>query len=158
MSDLYSSAESALIATPIAYRKPLPKIDVWNKPFWDACARGVLVAQRDSDGHVWFPPSPMSPINHSSDWTWTALSGLGTVLSWVVFHQKYFAGFDDEAPYNVAIVQLDEGPLIYTNLVDLGTSAIGIGQRVSVRFLDMDGNSKLPVFAPANEDISKEST
>jgi uncharacterized OB-fold protein len=100
----------------------------------------------------------VSPINRASDWTWIALSGLGTVVSWVVFHQKYFPGFSDEVPYIVAAVKLDEGPVIYTNLVHIDMSAIEIGQRVTVRFRDMGGKRRLPVFAPLNDCLSKEST
>jgi uncharacterized OB-fold protein len=133
-------------ATP--YRKPMPVIDVWNKPFWDATRKGVFMAQRDAQGHVWFPPSPVSPFTHSDRWEWVALSGSGTVVSWVVFHQKYFAGFADVLPYNVAMVRLDEGPLIYTNLVDLEGTPITSGLRVTVQFREMDGRFQLPVFAP----------
>jgi uncharacterized OB-fold protein len=141
-----STANTPLAATP--YRRPMPVIDVWNKPFWDATREGVFMAQGDEEGHVWFPPSPVSPFTHSDRWEWVALSGRGVVVSWVVFHQKYFAGFADALPYNVAAVQLQEGPLIYTNLVDLKGMPISSGLKVRLQFCEMDGRFQLPVFAP----------
>lgn len=139
--------------TQPAYRKPLPVVDVWNKPFWDACKQHRFTAQRDcGTGHVWFPPAPVSPATHSTDWEWVDLSGRGTVWSWVVFHQKYYSGFADELPYNVAIVQLDEGPRIMTNLVGLSNDSIRIGMRVGVTFRDVDDRFSIPVFEPVGED------
>ena len=78
-------------------------------------------------------------------------SGLGTVTSWVVFHQKYYAGFADELPYNVAMVQLDEGPCIFTNLVGIANDDIRIGQRVRVTFRDANEQVSIPVFEPVPE-------
>lgn len=138
--------------TSTPYRKPLPVIDVWNKPFWDACREHRLVMQRDSaTGEIWFPPAPVAPRTLSREWEWTQLSGLGTVTSWVVFHQKYYAGFADELPYNVAMVQLDEGPCIFTNLVGIANDDIRIGQRVRVTFRDANEQVSIPVFEPVPE-------
>lgn len=134
------------------YRKPLPVIDVWNRPFWDACREHRLVMQRDrATGEFWFPPGPVTPRTLSKDWEWTELSGLGTVTSWVVFHQQYYAGFADELPYNVAMVKLDEGPYIFTNLVGIANEDMRIGQRVRVTFRDANEQVSIPVFEPVRE-------
>ena len=152
MPDSSATAANAVTSSAAlaakSYRRPMPVIDVWNKPFWEATREGVFMAQRDEGGHVWFPPSPVSPFNNSDRWEWVAVSGSGTVVSWVIFHQKYFAGLADALPYNVAVVRLDEGPLIYTNLVDLHGTPIASGLRVSLQFSNMDGRFQLPVFAP----------
>jgi uncharacterized OB-fold protein len=138
------------ISTP--YRKPLPVIDVWSKPFWNACREHRLLMQRDNTtGEFWFPPSPVAPRTLSKEWQWAELCGLGTVTSWVVFHQKYYAGFADELPYNVATVQLDEGPFIFTNLVGIANADIRIGQRVRVTFRDANEQASIPVFEPVGE-------
>lgn len=151
MSDIYSSAGKSPDSTATGYRKPRPMIDPWNKRFWEATNDGVLLGQQDEAGNMWFPPSPVSPYTRTKAWEWKALSGYGTVASWVMFHQKYFAGFGDTMPYNVAMVRLDEGPLIYTNVVELEDTALSIGMRVTVRFNPMDGTMQLPVFAPVRE-------
>ncbi|HSV54297.1 MAG TPA: OB-fold domain-containing protein [Burkholderiaceae bacterium] len=138
--------------TSTPYRKPLPVIDVWNKPFWDACREHRFVMQRArATGEFWFPPSPVAPGTLSKEWEWAELSGLGTVTSWVVFHQKYYAGFADELPYNVAMVQLDEGPFIFTNLVGIVNEDIRVGQRVRVTFRDASEQVSIPVFEPVGE-------
>ena len=71
--------------------------------------------------------------------------------SWVVFHQKYYAGFADELPYSVALVRLDEGPLLMSNLVGVPNDALRIGQRVRVTFRDVDERISIPVFEPAED-------
>ena len=140
------------MASPTAYRKPLPTIDVWNKPFWDACREHRFIAQKDNrSGHVWFPPGPVCPTNRSSDWRWVDLSGRGTVWSWVVFHQKYYDGFESEMPYNVATVELDEGPRIMTNIVNTTNDKLRVGMRVGVTFRDVDDRIAIPLFQPIAE-------
>lgn len=152
MSDQYAGPKSpAGNGSATAYRKPMPRIDAWNKPFWDATQERQFLAQQDEAGNFWFPPGPMSPFTHTDRWRWVPLSGKGTVVSWVVFHQKYFAGFGDELPYNVALVQLAEGPVVFTNLVGVGNDNIAIGMQVQVEFSETDGTMKLPVFRPIDE-------
>ncbi|KQP19263.1 Zn-ribbon domain-containing OB-fold protein [Pseudorhodoferax sp. Leaf265] len=139
--------------TSTPYSKPLPVVDVWNRPFWNACRDHRLLMQRDkAKGEFWFPPSPVVPRTLSREWEWVELSGFGTVTSWVVFHQKYYAGFADDLPYNVAMVRLDEGPFIFTNLVGMENDDIRIGQRVRVTFRDANEQVSIPVFEPVRED------
>jgi uncharacterized protein len=126
-------------------KMPLPLLDVWNKPFWDACNDGRLTVQRcAATGKVWFPPSPVCPFDPGSKWEWVDSAGKGEVLSWVVFHQKYFEGFADRLPYNVAMVRLDEGFVLLTN-IDAPNEEIGIGRRVSLKF-ERRGDFNVPIF------------
>lgn len=134
----------------MSYTKPLPQIDTWNRPFWEACADRRLIAQRcDASGTVWFPPAPVSPVTRTAAWSWVELSGRGTVWSFVVMHQNYFKGFADEIPYNVAQVRLDEGPMLITNIVDAGPGGIEIGMPVRVVFEPCTDAITLPKFTPA---------
>lgn len=133
-----------------APRKPLPVLDAWNKPFWEACRQHRLLMQRDRHADRFFyPPAPVSPFGASRDWEWAELSGFGSVQSWVVFHQKYYAGFADEMPYAVVLVELDEGPRLMSNLIGVSNDALRIGQRVRVTFRDVDERVSLPLFEPA---------
>ncbi len=156
MSDQYAgpakTAAAADSAAPV-YRKPMPRIDAWNKAFWEGTRDKLFMAQQDEAGNVWFPPGPMSPFTHTANWKWVQLSGQGTVVSWVVFHQKYFAGFADDVPYNVALVQLAEGPVIFTNIAGISNDKMHIGMPVKVQFNEMDGTAKLPVFVPNEEGV-----
>jgi len=117
------------------YQKPLPHIVPANEPFWKAAHEGRLVAQRCNDCEkLRLPASPVCDACLSERSEWTELGGQGTVWSVCEFHRAYFASFADELPYNVALVKLDEGPRLYTNLIGVPSSQITIGHRVIVAF------------------------
>ncbi len=125
------------------YKKPLPGIDIWSRPFWAGTRAGELRMQCCGDCRtIFFPPGPVCPSCQSRNLTWETLSGRGEVLSWVIFHQLYFKGFADEQPYNVALVKLDEGPLMYTNVVGTDNDKLAIGMRLEA------------VFEPATDEIT----
>jgi uncharacterized protein len=132
------------------YNKPLPAITSLNQPYWEGLKnRKLRLQQCDECGRIWYPPSPLCPGCWSRKFTWTRLSGRGHVNSWVVFHQSYFRGYDDELPYNVAEVQLDEGPRLLTNLVDIANDRIRAGMPVEIVFDDVTPEITLAKFRPA---------
>lgn len=129
------------------YTKPLPVVDVWSRPFWEACKAHKLIAQKcTQSGEVFFPPAPVSPVTRSNEWTWVELSGRGRIWSWVVMHQLYFKSFADEIPYVIAQVKLDEGPFLVTNLVDVSRDELKIDLPVRVVFADATDTITLPKF------------
>jgi uncharacterized OB-fold protein len=131
------------------YQKPLPAISSLNKPFWEGLKRRELRMQHcDGCGKTWYPPSPLCPNCWSREFTWTRLSGRGQVSSWVVFHQSYFRGYDGEIPYNVAEVELEEGPRLLTNLVGVKHEQIRVGMAVEVVFDDVTDEITLAKFQP----------
>ena len=65
--------------------------------------------------------------------------------SWIVMHRKYFAGLADQLPYNVAFIELEEGPLMISN-VEGSNNSIQIGMRVEVFFEDLSDNFAIPRF------------
>lgn len=131
------------------YQKPLPAITSLNQPYWEALKRRELRMQQcDGCGRVWFPPSPLCPGCWSRKFTWTQLSGRGRVNSWVVFHQAYFKSYEHDIPYNVAEVELDEGPRILTNLVGIANDQIRGGMPVEVVFDDATPEITLAKFQP----------
>ena len=100
------------------YLKPLPYADADSKPYWDYAKRHELRMQSCADcGEVRFPPRPMCPACHSMREEWVPMRGTGTIYSWIVVHQSQHPAFNPDAPYNVVIVQLDEGPRLHGNLV-----------------------------------------
>jgi uncharacterized OB-fold protein len=134
---------------PETYQKPLPAITSLNQPYWEALKRRELRMQQcDGCGRVWFPPSPLCPGCWSRQFSWTQLSGRGRVNSWVVFHQAYFKSYEHDIPYNVAEVELDEGPRILTNLVGIANEAIRAGLPVEVVFDDVTPEITLAKFQP----------
>jgi uncharacterized protein len=133
----------------LQYQKPLPAISSLNRPFWEGLKHRELRLQKcESCGQIWYPPSPLCPSCWSREFTWTRLSGRGRVNSWVMFHQSYFRGFDNELPYNVAEVELEEGPRLLTNLIGIANDQIRAELPVEVVFEDATEEVTLAKFKP----------
>ena len=123
--------------------EPVPAYgDPLTVPFWEAAARRDLVVQRcQACGHHQFYPRPFCLACESADVTWVRTVGTGTIYSMTTVHMQIAPEF--EPPYVVAIVQLDEGPRLLTNVVG-GRSRIG--DRVRITWRDREGLPPLPVF------------
>ena len=131
------------------YKKPLPAISSMNQPYWDGLRRRELKLQRCNDcSQTWYPPTPFCPVCWSRNFAWQKLSGRGKVNSWVVFHQAYFSSFKDDVPYNVAEVELEEGPRLLTNLVAVDNRDITLGMPVEIVFDDVAEEVTLAKFRP----------
>ena len=129
--------------------KPLPSISDFNRPFWEAAKRHELRLQCcKSCGKFWAPNGPVCPHCFSEDYEWKRLSGRGRIATWVVFHKLYHPGFADELPYNVAFVEVDEGPRIVSNIVGVKNEGLRIGMPVEVVFEDVTTDITLPKFRP----------
>lgn len=97
---------------------PKPEPTDLSRPFWDALREGHLVVQRCNCGHAFLPARRHCPACLEPDPAWERASGKGTLVSWVVYHTAYHPAFEARLPYNVALVQLAEGPRLLTNIVD----------------------------------------
>lgn len=117
----------------MSYQKPLPFVTPMTEPFWAGTRAGRVSVQRCVGcGHLRFPPSGVCDECLGEATEWVTLSGKGTVWSVCEFHRQYFKGF--ETPYNVALVRLDEGPRMYTNIVGTAYEDILPGMRVRAVF------------------------
>jgi len=117
-----------------------PVITDVNRGFWDGAAQHRLTLQRcESCGEVRYPPAQRCPRCLAAEWSWQDVSGRGEILSFTYFHQKYHPAWADLVPYNVVLVQLDEGPRMISNVVPLSRSDLKVGLRVRVVFDDEDG-------------------
>src|ERR1043166_4949849 len=100
------------------YKKPIPVPSLESKPYWEGVRAHKLVVPRCDDcGHHWFPPSRHCPNCNSANIGWHESSGRGKVFSFVVFHRVYHPGFTGEVPYVVALIELEEGPRLLSNVV-----------------------------------------
>ena len=134
------------------YKKPLPAISTLNEPYWHGLKRHELKLQYCNDcAKTWYPPSPFCPVCWSRNFAWQKLSGQGKVNSWVVFHQAYFSSFKDDVPYNVAEVELEEGPRLLTNLVAMDYDDIIIDMPVEIVFDDVTEDVTLAKFRPTGK-------
>jgi uncharacterized protein len=129
----------------------LPQIDDANRPFWDGCRDGVLRLQRCSDcRHLRYPISIVCPHCLSTEATWEQMSGLGEVYTFAIFRHAYNDGWRDRVPYNVALVQLAEGPTLISNVVGVEPEALRVGLPVAVVFETVGDDVTVPRFAPAD--------
>ncbi len=134
------------------YAKPRPAISSLNRPYWEGLKRRELTLQACGEcGKVWYPPAPFCPVCWSRKLTWQKLCGRGKVNAWVVFHRAYFSSFADDVPYNVAEVELQEGPRLLTNLVGVDNAHIEIGLPVEIVFEDVTDELTLAKFRPMAE-------
>lgn len=129
------------------YLKPLPTISDENREFWTACKAGkIRMQQCEKCNHIRFPISHVCPKCLSYETKWTNLSGRGEVFSYVVFHQLYNKAFEKDIPYNVALIQLEEGPRMYSNIVEVDNDAVKVGDNVEVVFEKATEEVTIPKF------------
>jgi len=135
-----------------AIEKPLPRPSEDSAPFWEAAFRGELRMQRCGDcGHVRFPPALLCGRCLSAAADWARLSGRGAVYSWVIVHQSQHPAFNPDAPYNVLIVELLEGPRLHGTLVDCAPEAIRIGLPVEAVFDRVSDDTALVRWRPRRD-------
>ena len=96
---------------------PQPNITETNKPFWDGLKNGELLFQECTNGHRWLPASDFCPDCLSTFFQFKKASGKAKLISWVIYNTAHHPAFEKIVPYNVAIVELDEGPKMITNIV-----------------------------------------
>jgi hypothetical protein len=127
--------------------KPLPEPDDASRPFYEGGMQGRLMLMRCSECRTWRLPSRAHcDVCLSPQYSWEPASGRGTVRTFAVMHQRYHPGF--EYPYNLAVVELDEGPRIPTNIVGIANDDVRVGMPVVVEWEKHD-DVALPKFRPA---------
>lgn len=134
------------------YAKPLPRVTADNRAFWDATKRHELRLQRcGSCGRFRYPPAPVCPACLSETAEWARVSGRGTVTTFIVMHKVYFPGFAGDVPYNVVQVELEEGPRLTANLIDVPNDQLRVGMAVEAVFDDVTPEITLPRFRLRNQ-------
>lgn len=135
---------------PQTWRKPLPALTGEALPFWEACRRGVFLIQRcrACGRHQWYPRGVCAHC-WSGDVAWVEASGRGTVWSFTVTYANRTPGFAEELPYVLALVELEEGPKVFTNIVECDPRDVRIGMPVQVTFRQATPAVTIPYFKPA---------
>lgn len=123
--------------------RPTPE----TRHFWDGTKAGELRLQRCNDcGHIYFPPRPFCPACSSRNVEVFAATGKGKLASYVINHRPHpsFAG-----PYAIAVVELDEGPTMLSNIVgcEQTPEALVLDMPLEVTFED-NGDMAIPLFRP----------
>jgi uncharacterized OB-fold protein len=129
--------------------KPLPAVTEDGAPYWEGCREGQLRVQRcTACAHLRWPPSVLCPECLAEAGDWMALSGRGAVYSFIIVHRPQHPAFFDDVPYNVAIVELEEGIRLHTNIIDCPNEDLRIGMPVEVVFAKVSDEVTLPKFRP----------
>jgi 3-oxo-4,17-pregnadiene-20-carboxyl-CoA hydratase alpha subunit len=130
---------------PTRLRAPRGHDNAW---WWDAIERGELPIQRcRACGVLRHPPRPMCGACQSTEWDSVPAKGGGTVYSYTVLHHPKFPGYD--YPLVCAVVELDEGTRIVSNVVGCDPAEVRIGMAVQLSLDAVDDTMRLPLFRPA---------
>ena len=114
---------------------PIPAPSELSAPFWAAGLDGVLRLQECLGcRHLRFPLDPICPRCLSPEFEWAALSGRGTVQTFIRFQRAYDPSWEDRVPYVVALIELAEGPVMISNVVGEGALDVKVGDPVEVVF------------------------
>jgi uncharacterized OB-fold protein len=128
--------------------RPVPTPE--TKHYWDGAGAGTLLLQRcDACAKAYFPPRPFCPSCGSRHVSAFPASGRATLYSYVINHRPAAPGFTP--PYAIAVVTLEEGPRMMTNIVDCPQTpeALVLDMPLEVTFQRLDDAITLPVFRPA---------
>lgn len=127
--------------------KPLPQPDELSRPFFDGARQHRLMIQRCRDCKTYqLPGRLICDECLSESLEWVEASGRATVFSFVIMHQRYHPAFARDVPYNVAMVELEEGPRLITSIAGASNEEIAVGMPVSATFERVTEDITLPKF------------
>ena len=135
-----------------AYQGPLPVKQPESDFYWEkAQAHELWLRRCNACGRAYFYPRDFCPYCGSHDVSWMRASGRGTLHTFAIVHRAPVPAFRDHVPFVVAMVDLEEGARIPTNLtgVEPDPAHIRVGMAVEVAFADVTDDLTLPVFRPA---------
>ncbi len=140
-----------MIGTERANQRPLPDVTSIDKSFWEAAKKGKLVLQECGNcGAVQWYPKPWCADCGSLDVGWTESKGRGTVYSFTIPRRVMDNSpvFESQIPFIIAIVELEEGPRMYSNIIECKPEQASIGMPVEVVFEKATDEIQLPKFRP----------
>lgn len=128
---------------------PAPTVSPEARPYWEAAAQGrLLLPSCDAcDLVIWYPRG-VCPACGSTRITWEEASGRGTVYSYTVVRRGGVGPYRGAEPYVLAYVELEEGPIVMTNIVDCDPAALAVGDPVEAVFASTDDGPALVRFRP----------
>jgi uncharacterized OB-fold protein len=134
------------------YSKPLPRPlnPVLTQPFWEAAKRHELQIPRcQTCDHIFFYPRSECPRCFATNVEWVRVSGRGRLHSYTIVYQPANAAFRADAPHIYAVVQLDEGPRIVSNVVQCKLDEVRVDMPLVAVFDDVTPEWTLVKFKPA---------
>jgi len=138
---------ASTMATSPAEARPLPVPSPLTLPFWEGTRAHKLLLQRCRKcGAFRWTPQYLCTGCHAEAYDWTETSGRGVIYAFTQVQRPASPAF--KAPYVVAVVRLEEGPLMLTNIVGSAPDALAIGAPVEVRFEKASEDITLYLFQP----------
>jgi len=129
--------------------KPQPNVIEMSRPFWDGCNNDKLVIQHCTNCDKWvFYPRGACPCCHHDTLEWKEVTGHGKVITNTTVRRTHHDGFNADAPYVFAAVELDEGPCLYGQLFDVPFDCSLIGKPVKTVFIEHGPDRKIAAFQP----------
>jgi len=132
-------------------RFDLPTPDAETEPFWDAAKDGKLLIKKcNACNEFHFYPRPFCPKCWSDDVEWYEASGRATLYTWSVVHRNDLPPFHERVPYVAAVVDLDEGPRMMTNVIECEFDALEIGMALEAVYYPTSEDVTIVQFKPAD--------
>jgi uncharacterized OB-fold protein len=129
--------------------KPVPVPTRETQPYWEGCKSHELRIQKCAAcRHYQFYPRLYCTACMSDRVEWVKASGRGTVLSFTIVYRPVTQAFAIDVPYVVALITLDEGPQLMSNVVGCPPEQVRIGMPVEVTFEDWTEEISVPKFRP----------
>ncbi|MFF3574819.1 Zn-ribbon domain-containing OB-fold protein [Nocardia jiangxiensis] len=130
-------------------RADLPTIEDASRPYWDAAKQGrLLIARCEDCSAVHHYPRPFCPFCWSENVVSTEASGRGTLYTYSTVFVNDLHPFASRLPYVAAVVQLDEGPRLMTNIEGVAPEDLEVGMAVEVFFRPITDDISATVFRP----------
>lgn len=124
---------------------PVPTLDTIR--FWKGCKRRKLLIQHCHDCHQYqFYPRNFCSSCMSADVEYVNASGIGKVKSYTIVHRAISPAYANEVPYVIALIELEEGPVMMSNIIDCDLKDVSIGKQVQVVFEDWTDEITIPKF------------
>ena len=136
--------------SPRPQRIEPPVTDV-TEEFWEATKKGELLVQwcGACNAAIFYPREVCPQCLSSESLEWRPSAGKGTVYAYSVQHRPANPTMADRVPYTVALVELDEGIRMMSNIIDCAPDDVSVGMPVTVAWEDLSDGRKLPQFSPA---------
>lgn len=133
------------------YAKPLPTVRAIDKPYWEGARVSEFRVQTCPDcAQLRFPPAEVCPSCLGLRFDWAVLSGRGVIWTRIFMHQIYYQSFAADVPYNIVWVEMDEGLMVTSSVIDAPRNEIVVGARVEVCFESVTEEFTLPKFRLAD--------
>lgn len=134
------------------WNKPLPSMDQDIEPFWKSLKNHEFKLFRCKICGAWYWP-PTCCINHDNEpffgnMEWVNASGKGKVFTFNIHYRAFHPGFNEDLPYVYAMIEMEEGPLIGSNIIGCDPMEVKVGMPVEIVFEDITEEFTLPKFRP----------